>query len=101
VTNPINGEQIVIPSKAAVAEHVFTLPMALAVFAFFCGAIAAAGFFPHDSAAQKLLLYIVSGMPLLIAQLGQLWHSRNVRNKISVANGSETVTEQPLEGRTL
>ena len=83
-----NGEEITMPSKAAVAEHVFTLPMALAVFAFFCGAIAAAGFFSHDSPPQKLLLYIVSGMPLLIAQLGQLWHSRNVRNKMGLANGS-------------
>ena len=97
----INGEEVKMPSKAAVAEHVLTVPMALAVFAFLCGAIAAAGFFPHDSPTQKLLLYIVSGMPLLIAQLGQLWHSRNVRNKMAFANGAEPKLDQPPEGGTL
>lgn len=93
MTNPVTGEDLkapyIAPQRTAVMEHLVTLPMALALLAFFCGAVAAAGYFPHDSPTQKLLLYIVSGMPMLIAQLGQMWHSRNIRNKVAIANQQE------------
>ncbi len=96
MTNPLNGEPIKTPSQAAVAEHLVTIPMAFAVLALILGGITAAGYFEPDAPTQKLLLYITAGLPLLCAQLGQMWHSRNVRNKIAVANGT-TPTEAPPE----
>ncbi len=90
MTNPLNGQEITAPSKAAVAEHLVTIPMAFAVLALILGGITAAGYFPPDSPTQKLLLYITAGLPLLCAQLGQMWHSRNIRNKVAIANGSAT-----------
>ena len=81
-----NGEEIKVPSPSAVSEHVFTFPMALAVLATMCGWVADSSFFAHESAWQRLLSHVSTGMPLLIAQLGQLWHSRNVKNKMGIAN---------------
>jgi hypothetical protein len=86
MTNPLNGQPIAMPSKAAVGEHLITLPMAIAVLAFICSAVAAAGYFGQDSPNQKMLLYFSAGLPLLSTQLAQIWHSRNVRNKMMVAN---------------
>lgn len=91
VTNPLSGEPIRAPSRAAVAEHLFTLPMAIAIVAWICGRIAAAGFFGIDSPWHKLMFDISTNTAPLIAQLGQLWHSRNVRNKMAIANGAESV----------
>jgi hypothetical protein len=87
MTNPLNGEEIKMPSKSAVAEHVFTFPMALAVVATLCGWIAESSFFSRESPWQRLLMHISTGTPMLVAQLGQLWHSQNVLNKMGIANG--------------
>jgi len=86
VTNPLSGEEITVPSKSAVAEHVFTFPMALALIATVCGWVAESSFFARESPWQRLLMHISTGTPLLVAQLGQLWHSQNVRNKMGIAN---------------
>lgn len=72
----------------AVAEHVFTLPMALAMLATVCGWVAGSHFFPESSPWKALLEKISTGMPILIAQAGQLWHSHNIRNKVAIANGT-------------
>lgn len=70
----------------AVVEHVFTLPMALAVVAALCGWVASSHFFPDSSPWKSLLEKVSTGMPLLVAQLGQLWHSQNIRTKVEIAN---------------
>lgn len=72
----------------AVVEHVLTLPMALAVIATVCGWIASSHFFPDSSPWKALLEKISTGMPMLIAQAGQLWHSHNIRSKVAIANGT-------------
>lgn len=97
MTNPLNGEEIKTPSPGAVVEHVFTLPMALAAVATICGWVAASDFFAVSSSWQKLLVHISAGTPMLIAQLGQMWHSRNVRNKMAIANGAKAEPKPEVE----
>ncbi len=90
MTNPLNGQEVRMPTTAAVVEHVFTLPMALAIVATACGWVALSNFFVTESPWQKLLQQVSTGMPLLIAQLGQMWHSTNVRNKMGIGNAADT-----------
>ncbi len=97
MTNPLNGQEITTPTPAAVAEHLITIPMAFAVLALVLGGITAAGYFAPDSPTQKLLLYITAGLPLLCAQLGQMWHSRNVRNKMNIANGEMSPKSEEVQ----
>ncbi len=93
----INGEEVKMPSAAAVVEHLMTLPMALAAVSTACGWVAASSFFEIGSPWQKLLLQVATGMPLLIAQLGQMWHSENVRNKMTIANNATDETKQEVK----
>lgn len=86
------GEDIkapfIVPNKAAVAEHIVTLPMAFAFVAFLCGSLAAAGFWEPDSPWFRLLMGFSVGLPPLATQLGQMWHSRNIRDKVATANAN-------------
>jgi hypothetical protein len=86
MTNPLNGQELKMPTPVAVVEHIATVPMFIAALASLCGWIAAAGYFAAESPNQRLLLQLSAGLPLLSTQLAQMWHSRNVRNKMAVAN---------------
>lgn len=97
----IMGQEVKVPSKAAVVEHFVTLPMFLAAIAAACGWVASAAFFGPTSPWQKLLLSIATGMPLLSTQLGQIWHSRNIRQKVATANLNAVANVDEQTGRLL
>lgn len=87
----ISGQDIKLSSGAAVAEHLITWPMALATAVWLSGILSSAHLFGPDSPWQRVLDQLASptnGISLLIAQLGQMWHSSNIRDKIAVANGT-------------
>ncbi len=89
MTNPLSGEEIKTPSASAVVEHLFTVPMAFAALGTVCGWVASAMFFDADSPWQRLLQHAATGMPFLIAQLGQMWHSRFVKSRLGLVSPTE------------
>lgn len=95
MTNPITGEDIKAPfiapkTPSAVIEHAFTVPMAIGVTGSVLSVIAAAGFWAPSSPWLHLLTGMSALCSTLAAQLGQMWHSRNIRDKVAIANGTTT-----------
>ena len=96
MTNILTGQPLTMPTKPAVREHLTMIPILFASLAFICGGVAAANYFGADSPNQKLLLYFNAGLPVLSTLLGQIWQSRNVRNKIAIANEAADGMPGPL-----
>lgn len=72
--------------------------MALAVLVWLAGILASARLWGPESPWQRLLEQLASpttGLPLVIAQLGQMWHSRNVRAQLRPEGTSPPSSQQP------
>ncbi len=93
MTNPLTGEDIKAPfiapaTPSAVVEHAFTIPMAIGVAGSVLAVVAAAGFWSPSSPWSHLLTGLSALSSTLAVQLGQMWHSRNIRDKVAIANGT-------------